>query len=91
MAYLMCCTCVLPSCCQSTGSPADKSSVQWPYQSVSLLGLTNNTFFNFITGNSVLIIIPLTLVLLLLLVPIYAHFHSYFTQTNLCISITSLY
>lgn len=69
----------LPSCCQSTGSPADKSSVRWPYQSVSLLGLTNNTFFNFIAGNSILIINTghsFNLVLLLLLVPIYTHIHS---------------
>lgn len=43
---------LLPYSRQSAGFPA----VQWPYQSPSLLGLTNNTFFNFIVGNSVLII-----------------------------------
>lgn len=52
----MCCTCAASLLCQCTGSPADKSSVRWPYQSMSLLGLTNTTFINSIAGNSILIL-----------------------------------
>jgi len=56
MAYVSCCTCAAPLPWSEYRAPADKSSVRWPYQSASLPGLTNNTFFSFSAGNSVLVI-----------------------------------
>lgn len=56
VAHATCRTCAAAFLCQRTGAPADTSSVRWSYQSVSLLGSTNNPFFNFIAGNSILII-----------------------------------